>query len=263
MSFNLSASHPLPEHLLPFMQLAVAKTEEEVKSVKIKSVKLIPAGGLASSITSETRSVSYSGVNGSGNSSDSTSDGITALLAGYFQNRLAGYKGYFQNRLPGYKVCDTRAGGRGVVLIGYFQNRLAGFKVCDIRAGGRGVVLKVMMLRRGAQGYFQNRLAGFKVCDIRAVGRGVVLKVMMLRRGAQGYFQNKLAGYKHPLSKDLEIIDDPKTTPRQKIAARLTKIEKGILNACLDELKAVSGDQMPSAEQALAAFKSTGLKLGN
>lgn len=32
----------------------------------------------------------------------------------------------------------------------------------------------------------------------------------------------------------MEIVDDPAATPRQKIAARLTKIEKSILQGCLD-----------------------------
>lgn len=39
---------------------------------------------------------------------------------------------------------------------------------------------------------------------------------------------------RHPLWRDLEIVDDPAATPRQKIAARLTKIEKSILQGCLD-----------------------------
>jgi hypothetical protein len=39
---------------------------------------------------------------------------------------------------------------------------------------------------------------------------------------------------RHPLWRDLEIVDDPKATPRQKIAARLTKIEKSILQGCMD-----------------------------
>lgn len=39
---------------------------------------------------------------------------------------------------------------------------------------------------------------------------------------------------RNPLWRDLEIIEDPTATPRQKIAARLTKIEKSILQGCLD-----------------------------
>lgn len=50
------------------------------------------------------------------------------------------------------------------------------------------------------------------------------------------HLQERMAGYKHPLWRDLEIVDDPTATPRQKIAARLTKIEKSILQGCLDEV---------------------------
>lgn len=39
---------------------------------------------------------------------------------------------------------------------------------------------------------------------------------------------------RHPLWRDLEILEDPASTPRQKVAARLTKIEKSILQGCLD-----------------------------
>jgi hypothetical protein len=39
---------------------------------------------------------------------------------------------------------------------------------------------------------------------------------------------------RHPLWRDLEILEDPAATPRQKVAARLTKIEKSILQGCLD-----------------------------
>jgi hypothetical protein len=36
----------------------------------------------------------------------------------------------------------------------------------------------------------------------------------------------------------LEILQDSGSTPRQKVAARLTKIEKSILQGCLDEVAA-------------------------
>jgi hypothetical protein len=36
------------------------------------------------------------------------------------------------------------------------------------------------------------------------------------------------------LWRDLEIVEDPAASPRQKIAARLTKIEKSILQGCVD-----------------------------
>ena len=41
---------------------------------------------------------------------------------------------------------------------------------------------------------------------------------------------------RHPLWRDLEIENDPTAAPRQKIAARLTKIEKSILQGCLDDV---------------------------
>lgn len=53
------------------------------------------------------------------------------------------------------------------------------------------------------------------------------------------YLERQIASYKHPLWKDLEIINDPAATPRQKIAARLTKIEKSILQAAIDHIKAL------------------------
>ena len=50
----------------------------------------------------------------------------------------------------------------------------------------------------------------------------------------QGYFQSRLAAYPHALWRDLEILEDESSTPRQKVAARLTKIEKSILTNCLE-----------------------------
>lgn len=50
------------------------------------------------------------------------------------------------------------------------------------------------------------------------------------------HFKRRLAAYSHPIWRDLQIIADPASTPRQRIAARLTKIEKGILQACIDHL---------------------------
>eukprot|EP00775_Hariotina_reticulata_P013147 gene13147-13277_t len=52
------------------------------------------------------------------------------------------------------------------------------------------------------------------------------------------HLQARLDGYKHPLWRDLEILQDPSSTPRQKVAARLTKIEKSILQGCLDAVAA-------------------------
>ncbi|GAX79600.1 hypothetical protein CEUSTIGMA_g7041.t1 [Chlamydomonas eustigma] len=72
-----------------------------------------------------------------------------------------------------------------------------------------------------------------------------------------GYMHRRLNSYKHSLSKDLEIISDPLSTPRQRIAARLTKIEKSILQDCLGELKkaasGVAGQGMSTTVEASAA----------
>jgi hypothetical protein len=57
----------------------------------------------------------------------------------------------------------------------------------------------------------------------------------------------------HPLSRDLEIISEPQSTPRQRIAARLTKIEKSILQDCLGELrKAMASGMLGQAGPAAA-----------
>ncbi|KIY95099.1 hypothetical protein MNEG_12863, partial [Monoraphidium neglectum] len=55
-----------------------------------------------------------------------------------------------------------------------------------------------------------------------------------------GHLEKRLASYRRPLWKDLEILEDPKSTPRQKVAARLTKIEKSILQGCLDAISTQS-----------------------
>ncbi|KAF8059135.1 setd3 [Scenedesmus sp. PABB004] len=53
-----------------------------------------------------------------------------------------------------------------------------------------------------------------------------------------GHLQQRLAGYKHSMARDLEILADPTATPRQKVAARLTKIEKSILTGAMDAVAA-------------------------
>lgn len=62
------------------------------------------------------------------------------------------------------------------------------------------------------------------------------------------YLKQRLAAYPQPLWRDLEVIADPAATPRQKVAARLTKMEKSLLQGCLDALKAaaapVGGDDL-------------------
>lgn len=55
------------------------------------------------------------------------------------------------------------------------------------------------------------------------------------------FFNQQLNAYKHSLEKDLEVIEDPKSTPREKIAARLTKIEKSIWQSCIEEVEAKLG----------------------
>ncbi len=52
--------------------------------------------------------------------------------------------------------------------------------------------------------------------------------------GLATYLNKRLAAYKNTLQQDLDILADPKSSPRAKVAARLTKIEKSILKACLD-----------------------------
>lgn len=58
----------------------------------------------------------------------------------------------------------------------------------------------------------------------------------------------------------MQVIDDPAASPRAKIAARLTKIEKGILMACQEELAARGA---PSGEAAAALVERAGNGSGN
>ncbi|KAF5841400.1 hypothetical protein DUNSADRAFT_13063 [Dunaliella salina] len=48
--------------------------------------------------------------------------------------------------------------------------------------------------------------------------------------------QRRLEAYKFPVTKDMEVMADPAASPRQKVAARLCKIEKEILLATLEQL---------------------------
>lgn len=50
------------------------------------------------------------------------------------------------------------------------------------------------------------------------------------------YLRQRLRTYKRPLWQDLEVIHDPSSSPREKVAARLTKIEKTLLTGCLEAL---------------------------
>ncbi|KAI8466475.1 MAG: hypothetical protein J3K34DRAFT_433512 [Monoraphidium minutum] len=67
------------------------------------------------------------------------------------------------------------------------------------------------------------------------------------------YLDKRLAAYRRPLWRDLEILEDPASTPRQKVAARLTKIEKGILQGCLDAVKTQSPCSTGAAGGSAAA----------
>ncbi|GIL80626.1 hypothetical protein Vretimale_9217 [Volvox reticuliferus] len=78
------------------------------------------------------------------------------------------------------------------------------------------------------------------------------------------YVQRRTAAYAHPLWRDLEIINDPSSSPRQKVAARLTKIEKSILVAAAEAL-AVRGAPTDAAEleAAQARLRDAGVRMGS
>ncbi|KAL6749765.1 hypothetical protein V8C86DRAFT_2833769 [Haematococcus lacustris] len=64
------------------------------------------------------------------------------------------------------------------------------------------------------------------------------------------YFNARLAGYKHTMAEDMDIMISPRSSPRQKVAARLTKIEKGILTSCLEQLQQLAAQsQVPLPTQ--------------
>ncbi len=75
----------------------------------------------------------------------------------------------------------------------------------------------------------------------------------------------------HPLSHSLpapQIISDPASTPRQRVAARLTKIEKSILKAAAEALAARGAPTGPAAVEAARAAEArrrpgTGPTLGD
>ncbi|GLC60161.1 hypothetical protein PLESTB_001580500 [Pleodorina starrii] len=78
------------------------------------------------------------------------------------------------------------------------------------------------------------------------------------------YVQRRMAAYAHPLWRDLEIINDPSSSPRQKVAARLTKIEKSILVASAEALAAAGAPTDAAAlEAAQARLAGTGLRMGS
>ena len=57
----------------------------------------------------------------------------------------------------------------------------------------------------------------------------------------------RLSRYRTTIEQDEATIADPSTGPRQTVAARLLKIEKGILQGCLAAVMA-----LPGAEEAAA-----------
>lgn len=77
------------------------------------------------------------------------------------------------------------------------------------------------------------------------------------------YLRYRLSQYKHPLWKDLEILEDPATPPRHKIAARLTKIEKSILMSALEQVQAAAGgDSLEGPVEQLPAYIANLLETG-
>jgi histone-lysine N-methyltransferase SETD3 len=57
----------------------------------------------------------------------------------------------------------------------------------------------------------------------------------------------RLSRYRTTIEQDEAIIVDPSTGPRQTVAARLLKIEKGILQGCLAAVMALPGAQEAAA----------------
>ena len=65
----------------------------------------------------------------------------------------------------------------------------------------------------------------------------------------------------HPLWRDVELATDAASSPRQRIAARLIKIEKSILLDTLEGLKqAAGGAELPATEAAVAALNASPIK---
>jgi len=56
-----------------------------------------------------------------------------------------------------------------------------------------------------------------------------------------GHLQGKLRRYKTSMEEDVAVIEDPKAGPREKVAARLLRIEKFILQEALDNLESLPG----------------------
>lgn len=71
-------------------------------------------------------------------------------------------------------------------------------------------------------------------------GRALTQLIAVLKR--------RLEGYRTTIKEDGEIIKDPTTGPRQTVAARLLRIEKGILQGALEQALA-----QPGAAEAASA----------
>ena len=63
-----------------------------------------------------------------------------------------------------------------------------------------------------------------------------------------GHLRRRLGRYRTTVAEDDAIIADPSTGPRQTVAARLVRIEKGILQGTLAAVL-----KQPGAEEAVAA----------
>lgn len=51
------------------------------------------------------------------------------------------------------------------------------------------------------------------------------------------------------MAHDVEVMASPTATPRQKVASRLCKIEKGILGHALGQLETLGEGRVPSEEE--------------
>lgn len=81
-----------------------------------------------------------------------------------------------------------------------------------------------------------------------------------------GHLQRQLKSYRYPLHHDLEVIEDPQATPRQKIAARLLKIEKSILQDAIkrvEDVIAASGKGVqPVNDEKLGGSPNCKIRIG-
>lgn len=66
--------------------------------------------------------------------------------------------------------------------------------------------------------------------------RGPVALIFMSKDNPSAATHACLSAVQNPISMDMEIMDSPTATPRQKVASRLLKIEKEILLDTLEQL---------------------------